>query len=385
LLVEAGAEVKAQSAPVLGLMDRLRIEAPMVHDNLVIYPIAWDGEPDGTAYATLSSSTRDQTLSVTELETASVPELKLINKNRRPLFLMTGEVLTGAKQDRILAHDILIDPSRKEINIPVYCVESGRWTEESREFSPAKNMATPNVRSKAQSKSSQGEIWNEVAVVNDALNFDGGGSLQQGFEDEKSQKERAPYLETFTALPDGKTRVGAVVVINGAIVTADVFSSPQLLADLWPKLLESYALEAYRGRDDRGKSKIGTKDAQEFVGKIFEAGYRELTNPGAGAEYLIEASEASGSALVADGRVLHLGLFPESKTAREERRSMNDDSDRSLNNPPPMNAPANLENQDQRVQIQMPSPGGSRAEAFKSGGIEFRVSNPKQHKVRSGF
>ena len=38
--------------------------------------------------------------------------------------------------------------------------------------------------------------------------------------------------------------VGAVVVINGEPIWADVFASPSLLEKYWPKLICSYAAEA---------------------------------------------------------------------------------------------------------------------------------------------
>jgi len=39
--------------------------------------------------------------------------------------------------------------------------------------------------------------------------------------------------------------VGAVIAINGKVQNADLFNSPELFKALWPKLLESYALEAF--------------------------------------------------------------------------------------------------------------------------------------------
>jgi hypothetical protein len=64
----------------------------------------------------------------------SVPELKFVNESDKPVFLMDGEELIGAKQNRTLNLSILV-PAKKAVGIPVSCVERGRWHHLSREFS----------------------------------------------------------------------------------------------------------------------------------------------------------------------------------------------------------------------------------------------------------
>ena len=56
----------------------------------------------------------------------SVPELLFKNLGDRPVLLVEGEELVGAKQNRTLNISILAPPGR-ETRIPVTCVEGGRW------------------------------------------------------------------------------------------------------------------------------------------------------------------------------------------------------------------------------------------------------------------
>jgi hypothetical protein len=52
------------------------------------------------------------------------------------------------------------------------------------------------------------------------------------------------YESVIKQLRD-RNAVGVVVAVNGEIIWADVFASPQLLAKYWPKLVRSYAAEAF--------------------------------------------------------------------------------------------------------------------------------------------
>lgn len=58
------------------------------------------------------------------------PDLFLENISNHKIILLDGEELIGAKQNRILNTTVLVDKQTK-LNIPVSCVEAGRWNYES--------------------------------------------------------------------------------------------------------------------------------------------------------------------------------------------------------------------------------------------------------------
>jgi hypothetical protein len=57
--------------------------------------------------------------------------------------------------------------------------------------------------------------------------------------------------------------VGVVVAVKGKIIWADLFASQELLSKYWPKLLQSYAAEAFSASGGQGD--IDVKTAQAFV------------------------------------------------------------------------------------------------------------------------
>ena len=104
----------------------------------------------------------------------SVLELKVENSLEDRVYLMDGQELVGAKQNRILNTDVLI-PAKATITIPVSCVEAHRWRYISGAFSPGKT-ASHTIRSRKQDRvhrslkhnsshdADQGAVWNEVSM-----------------------------------------------------------------------------------------------------------------------------------------------------------------------------------------------------------------------------
>ena len=63
-----------------------------------------------------------------------VNTLVLVNHSSRPLLLLAGEIVTGGKQDRIVASDRIVPSDSDPVDLSVFCVEHGRWTESSATF-----------------------------------------------------------------------------------------------------------------------------------------------------------------------------------------------------------------------------------------------------------
>jgi hypothetical protein len=247
-------------------------------------------------------------LTVVERAQASVPELIAENRGKIPVLLLAGEILIGGKQNRVLREDLLLPPQSGPRNVGVYCVEQGRWSEVRKDFESRNSVVQPSVRSHVLGKADQGRIWAGVAAATRAARAaPPTGSYQAVYEssDVKAHLDRAARpLETPAA-----GAVGAAVFVGQSLAGVDAFHVDSLFAREWPKLLRSYALDAYgaspegwdegaaRARVDgllRGAARaVGTLRASAGAGRLFE----------------FTIDNHRGAALLVEGQLLHLAIL----------------------------------------------------------------------------
>ena len=106
----------------------LEVGTPVVHRQMAMFPLLNRKSDAGSrTYLTLDEALKSATARVSEVsEGGSVPELLFRNLGDKPVLLVEGEELVGAKQNRTLNVSILA-PAGRETRIPVTCVEAGRW------------------------------------------------------------------------------------------------------------------------------------------------------------------------------------------------------------------------------------------------------------------
>jgi hypothetical protein len=203
-------------------------------------------------YTTLDEALAAQVLDVTEVsEGGSVPDLKVVNRGGLPVFLMAGEQLVGAKQNRVLNASILV-PANATVLIKVSCIESGRWRYRSPKFASGGTMshgilrklmskhADKGYRERGTPMSDQHEVWREVSRK---LGSMGSASpteaVNKVYED---YRERMAELLRRMHVPEGCS--GAAFALGGKVAGVDLFDKPETLAKLWLKLVPAYAVDA---------------------------------------------------------------------------------------------------------------------------------------------
>ncbi|MEO6759603.1 MAG: DUF6569 family protein, partial [Saprospiraceae bacterium] len=104
--------------------------------NMRVYPIvaetaALNGQEGLQHLTTLSEAMTTPGFRITEKKQFGRDEgpwysaLTVQNKTQDTVYLMSGEVVTGGNQDRVLAYDDVILPASLK-NVEVFCVEKGR-------------------------------------------------------------------------------------------------------------------------------------------------------------------------------------------------------------------------------------------------------------------
>ena len=225
----------------------------------------------------------------------------------------------------MIAKDRIVPAGNDPIDLGVFCIEPGRWTEDTATFrgsakAPAQSMMVqPTVRAKAMVEKDQQEVWNSVhgsiaaalaapvsptagvAVTQQPNPVPAPNSLgttsyaramQSAAVSEKVDGAAAPVMKSREQVLE-KLReehaVGVVVAVRGEIVWADIFSDSDLLARYWTKLVRSYAAESLLGGDTHAAPT--TAEAQRFldaprggtetsVGDVGVYRYKELRSGG---------------------------------------------------------------------------------------------------------
>ena len=233
-----------QENPVTRLIRRVNVGEGRSYRHLTIYPLTLS-QPNSSGIRTLDEAFRNGWITVSERETAQVSRLRVRNDSRHPIFLMSGEIVAGGKQNRMVKRDVLLSPMSGFIHIDVYCGEQNRWAGKRTSFKSGGTVAHFGLRRGAAKSASQGDIWNEIAEQSGRAKVSSPTrDYTRVYSDSSVKKELDACAKRYRGFC-AKATVGAVAVANGRIIGADIFSDPALLSKLWGKLVRSYGLEAF--------------------------------------------------------------------------------------------------------------------------------------------
>lgn len=293
------------------LIKILEVGKPVSYGNLAIIPVYATRVKDKTEYMTLEDALNGKWIEITEIEGGRVPQVKISNNSKHKIYIMGGEILTGCKQDRILAQDVLLAPGTKNLLVPVYCVEHGRWSYNSSNFYSKKNIGTYQLRARAQEKSpaAQSEIWAQIENQNRKMGVSSKtGAYQDAFEKEEN-KDRIVQIERKMRIVPRmyEDTIGVVVGLGNRIVSADIFANPDLFKKQWPKILKSSALSSI-SHGKRGT--VSQKDAADFLKSLYVMKYERKPALDLGYELVSHDPAVNLGALVYKYSIIHLAGFP---------------------------------------------------------------------------
>ncbi len=289
-----------------------RLTEPVSYENLTVFPVVSHQGADTGGFLTLDEALASGDAVVSEqggdiirrtrdgrpirdaypIGGPSVNQLVLINRGSKPIVLLAGELVSGGKQDRVIAKDRIVAPGAPPLPLDVFCVEHGRWSTGS-QFAAAKVMVHPSVREKAAVDQKQTEVWAAVRSGTTAKaapgaaaapsarismqNLDaaiaGGATTESYAKLYQSSAVGAP-IESFveeiqrrfaraTSNLKGEHVVGVVVAYGGEVAWSDIFASPALFERYWSKLLRSYVVEALAR--PQVKEHASLEDARDFL------------------------------------------------------------------------------------------------------------------------
>jgi hypothetical protein len=287
-----------------------RLLDPITYENISIFPVVSSVSRDTSGFVTLDEGlssgdvvvreqgsdgmARSRGVALPQYNTgASVNQLVLINRGKRPVLLLAGELVSGGKQDRIIAKDRIVAPGADPLPLDVFCVEHGRWSS-GLQFSAANTMVHPSVREQAAVNQSQTDVWESVRKgttsdvtaapsaaprieTRDLADVVASTAPTQSYSKIYQHSRVGVSVDSFvdeiqrrfaraTSGSKGEHIVGVVVAYGGEVAWSDIFASSDLFHHYWPKLLRSYAVEALARPTVREVA--ARDDADEFLRRL---------------------------------------------------------------------------------------------------------------------
>jgi hypothetical protein len=303
-----------QSAPIVHAVSSVTLGVPIEHGALRVTPLLGDDEA-ACDYVTLDEALPAGLITITEVsDEGRVPELRVRNSASKPVLILDGEELVGAKQNRVLNLTVLIG-ANTETTIPVSCVESGRWRHATRHFmsSPYTMYASGRAEKMTQVAESmrvsgarladQGAVWDSIAVKSAHLRSRSATHAMAAMYEQHARM----IDECVTALPAVARQRGAIFSVHGRPAGIELFDRAETARLLMPKLVRSYAIDALDERPDTGT--VASMPSEALLTALAHTEARVFAGVGEGRDVRLEGQSLVGAALIAGDRVVHLAAF----------------------------------------------------------------------------
>jgi hypothetical protein len=299
-------------------MLNVTIAPPRRHRSLTLFPLIAKDAPE-LPYSLMSDALQHGILRITEVGSGTVPELLAKNSGESSVLVLDGEQLVGARQNRTTNRSLLL-PAKSETQIPVSCMEQGRWHFDSEHFQPTESNSPTAVRRQAREveaeqaregtpvpasalSMAQGNVWGAIAEHSAKLRTRSDtGALDHLYT------TRAEELDRWAAeYPLEPNQIGLLAFLGARPLGMDLIGCTRLFARLHGRLLRGYVMDAL-GSHSRARE-LPEEVAQRFLDQVGAARRVESPTVGLG-RYAILSDAVIGGELTEGARIVHLSAFP---------------------------------------------------------------------------
>ncbi len=254
-------------------------------------------------------------ISVKETSDAGdVNQLHVINTSSSFVFFMDGDILAGAKQNRVLNTSVYLHPQSK-CTLPVSCVEQGRWHHKSKAFTNTDYSAPSQMRAKKavnvrenlmhgeRFDANQGEVWSDVRKYSASMGVNSPTSNLSDVFDSKG-KDFDSFLSGFNS---DSSANGLAIFIGKKLLNIDVFNRSDIYSEYFPKLIRGAAMDAFNLTAEQNVAKAEAEyKTLEFLDKFEQLEFQSHQGVAAGNEKRFETKELTGFELSYLNTPIHL-------------------------------------------------------------------------------
>lgn len=313
---------------VAASLGALKLGEGLVADQVILFPLILATPPPVLEIApALGGAT------VTFEEPAAGTErVKVKNVAPKAALLLAGTVLEGGLRDRVVREDVLL-PAGATVEVPT--VPGSMSTDRRKEpkpFKVADFLAPPYLRDSALFRSGSASITSKF--ISHFLEFRNEGDKRRSLAAVGGSDTLAEYClpcqRSMAQWPDKREAgfvVGGIAVVRGRVQALDTFATNALLVGWFSPLLKSLSFPAAAielrakkagvplpgGDDPKAVLDAATAAAKALAAGLSKAtlARRELPAGAAGELFTVTLPDGErGTALVAEGALLHLSLYP---------------------------------------------------------------------------
>lgn len=251
-------------------------------------------------------------------EQGNVNKLHLINLSDKYIFFMDGDILTGAKQNRVLNSSVMIAPNSK-INLPVSCIEQGRWRSVSNKFNPSNHISPQKLRAKKSQSVSlnlmakqfyladQSKVWQDVDNYYQIFDMSSNTmDLSELFT--RKENDFEIFIKKFELNPNSN---GISLFVNKKLLSIDLFNRTDIYQEYFPKILRASAIETFQLKEK--ENQITEAEATYKTLNLFDTletiKYETYPGIGIGTEKRFNTENITGFELNFNNHLIHLTLL----------------------------------------------------------------------------
>jgi hypothetical protein len=243
------------------LLGSYAVSGPVAHGNLGVYFVHRGG--GGAAQPIALHQAMAQGSARIAAPANGFPRID--NLSGQPIFVRAGTLLTGGLQDQAVISSVIVPPHATGLVLPTLCVENGRSAprggDDSTAFTTAgtllpSEVGTLSLLTRASASPAtfylrQLGVWLAVDSIRSRLSERLGAaiasprspsSLPLALENELVEQAQQPFVAALQDSGEAGDISGVVLAVDGRLVAADVYASPALFHQMWPKLVRAYAM-----------------------------------------------------------------------------------------------------------------------------------------------
>ena len=255
-------------------------------------------------------------IAIEEAAKEQVNRISVFNRGEKPVLILEGQTVTGAKQNRVVASTVLVPPGSM-VGLDVGCVEQGRWSPRYGAFVVGTSSVSSLLRTQMAKAKTMGHV-NQAALWSDVH------KLMLFHKQRSATMDYVTLLETQKRKVDAQARalepqpgqVGMIVLDGGRLVAMELLGH----ADAWRAMAERLVGSYLLGAEDRergashGHERAAT--AGDWLASLIEAPVTLHPAAGLGVRIGLQGpgprkETVRGEGLWFEDRPLHLAAFTE--------------------------------------------------------------------------